>query len=291
MKPLPNLLWLKSFEAASRNGSFTAAGRELGLTQAAISTHISALETQLGHTLLARSTRKVELTESGRAYLGPVRKALQELAASTEALFGGPASGTVTIRAPISASVHIIAPALPQFQIDHPDLDIRLLSAIWANTVLDKSVDIEIRLGRGDWPGCHSEPLGPDHVVPVCHPDVARTIRSPGDVLNLPLIHILGFDDHWPQYCEKHGLDITAINSGMTVDTSLAAVEWVVAGGGCALLLERVARRLQDMGRLTIPLSSRLPLGQTHYLIHQDKTPTPNAAAQTTENWLRTLFA
>ena len=65
MSALPNLVWLRSFEAVSRLGGFTAAGAELGLTQAAVSTHISALESQLGHQLFERTTRKLELTESG----------------------------------------------------------------------------------------------------------------------------------------------------------------------------------------------------------------------------------
>jgi LysR family glycine cleavage system transcriptional activator len=150
MSSLPNLLWLRSFEAVSRLGGFTAAGAELGLTQAAVSTHISSLETQLGHQLFERTTRKLELTASGQAYLPAVRKALQELAVSTDSLFGNRSAGSVTIRAPISEAVLIIAPALTEFQKVNPTLDIRLLSAIWADTALDTGTDI---LGFDDhWP-------------------------------------------------------------------------------------------------------------------------------------------
>lgn len=290
MNTLPNLVWLRSFEAASRFGSFTAAGNELGLTQAAVSNHISALENQLGHQLFERTTRKVDLTASGRAYLPAVRKALQDLAVSTEGLFGNRTSGSVTIRAPISESVLIIAPALAEFQKDHPGLNVRLLSAIWADTVLETGIDIEIRLGTGNWPGVHAEPLGTEHVVPVCHPGLARKLKQPSDLIGTARIHTLGFDDHWARYFEALEIDAVPEAAAITVDTSLAAVEWATAEGGVALLLERVALRLTSSGRLTIPFKARIPSFQAHYLLHRESMGPQQPAARTVETWLRGLF-
>ena len=206
MRALPNLLWLRSFESVSRLGSFTLAGSELGLTQAAVSGHVSALENQLGHSLLKRTTRKVMLTESGKAYLPSVRKALSDLAHATEGLFGNRSAGTVTIRAPISEAALIIAPSLPAFQTRYADIDIRLLSAIWADTMQETGIDIEIRLGAGDWPGAQAESLGPESVVPVCSLELAERLATPNDLVDLPRINILGFDDHWPRFLEQSSL-------------------------------------------------------------------------------------
>lgn len=291
MQALPNLLWLRSFEAASRLRSFTAAGDELGLTQAAISTHISALETQLGHQLLERTTRKIGLTASGRAYLPAVRKALRELATSTEGLFGNRSAGSVTIRAPISEGVLLIAPALPAFRQTHPGIEIRLLSAIWADTVLETGIDLEIRLGDGNWPGVRAESLGPEFIVPVCHPDLTKNLKKPSDLSEVERIHTLGFDDHWSRYFDALGLPSRPEPSKITVDTSLAAVELAAAQSGVALLLERVARNLVAAGRLTIPFEEKLPSAQTHYLLHRDAGPPQKPAARTVEAWLRDLFA
>lgn len=291
MASLPNLLWLRSFEAVSRLGGFTAAGAELGLTQAAVSTHISSLETQLGHQLFERTTRKLELTASGQAYLPAVRKALQELAVSTDSLFGNRSAGSVTIRAPISEAVLIIAPALTEFQKVNPTLDIRLLSAIWADTALDTGTDIEIRLGTGNWSGVHAEPLGPETIVPVCHPDLAGKLKQPADLMDLPRIHILGFDDHWPSYFDALGLPQPSTRTSVTVDTSLAAVELAAAGGGVALLLGKVAARLAATGRLTPPLFPGLPSMRTHYLLNRDNASPRKPAVQRVETWLRDLFA
>jgi len=290
MQSLPNLIWLRSFEAASRLGSFTAAGSELGLTQAAVSTHISALETQLGHQLLERTTRKVGVTASGKAYLPAVRKALQELAASTEALFGSPSSGTVTIRAPISEAALIIAPALVGFRRQHPDLDIRLLSAIWADTALETGIDIEIRLGTGNWPGVNAELLGPETIAPVCHPELAKNLERPADLLSLPRIHTLGFEDHWPRFLEASGLPELASADGITVDTSLAAVELAAAGGGVALLLSKVAKQLETNGRLSSPIELTLPSTRAHYLLHKETAQSTRPSVDTVKSWLREVL-
>lgn len=291
MQSLPNLLWLRSFEATSRLGSFTAAGAELGLTQAAVSTHISALENQLGHVLFERTTRKVALSESGRAYLPSVRKALQDLSLATEGLFGNRSAGTVTIRAPISEAATIIAPALPEFQTRYPDLDIRLLSAIWADTMAEAGIDIEIRLGAGNWPGVRAEPLGAETILPVCQPELARELRDPRDLLRFPQINILGFDDHWTKILESLGLPNSGMKQAVTVDTSLAAVELAASGGGVALLLGKVARRLQGAGRLAIPFDFSVPSARTHHLVHREAMRAPRPAVQTVEAWLRDLFA
>ncbi|WP_298983833.1 LysR substrate-binding domain-containing protein [uncultured Roseibium sp.] len=289
MLSVPNLQWLRSFEAASRLGSFTAAGEELGLTQAAISTHIRALEQQLGHQLLFRSTRKVDLTASGKAYLPSVRKALTDLAVSTTGLFGTTSPGSVTIRAPISEAVLIIAPALASFQNGHPEIEIRLLSAIWADTVLETGIDIEIRLGAGNWPGTHAEALGPETVIPVCHPDHAGTLKSAADLAEYPLIHILGFENHWTRFFEAQEISMPA-DRDITVDTSLAAVEWAAAKGGVALLLGRVARQLASSGRLAIPFETTIPSLQTHYLLHREGSSVRKPSTQKVESWLRDLF-
>jgi DNA-binding transcriptional LysR family regulator len=75
---LPPLTWLRAFEASARTLSFTEAGRELNLTQAAVSKHVKSLELHLRHQLFHRRPRSLELTKSGVAYLPKVRDSLVE---------------------------------------------------------------------------------------------------------------------------------------------------------------------------------------------------------------------
>lgn len=290
MSRLPNLLWLKSFETTARQGGFTAAAKELGLTQAAVSTHIRSLESQLGHSLFDRSTRKVALTEIGKAYLPSVRKALEDLALSTEGLFGGQNRESVIIRAPISTAVLVLAPELPRFQTKHPAIDIRLLSSIWAETALETHIDVDIRQGDGRWRDGPASPLAQDHVVPICAPCMAERIDTPEALRAVPLIQILGYEDHWLRYFEQLGAVRPDTPPVITVDTTLAAVELSSTGGGVALVLERAARRLEASGRIAIPLPHRIPMVQTLFLVENSPARRPRAAVETVRDWIKTVL-
>ncbi|TIX68957.1 MAG: LysR family transcriptional regulator, partial [Mesorhizobium sp.] len=84
---LPPLDWLRSFEAAARLSNFTAAAAELGLTQAAVSQHIRALEQRLKTRLFVRLARGVALSPEGAAYLPHIQSAFATIANSTTELF------------------------------------------------------------------------------------------------------------------------------------------------------------------------------------------------------------
>src|SRR5690349_19751492 len=77
---------LRGFEAAARHLSFTAAARELHLTQSAVSRQVQQLEEQLGVKLFYRRTRALELTEPGSGYFREVSQALDRLRDATAAL-------------------------------------------------------------------------------------------------------------------------------------------------------------------------------------------------------------
>src|SRR5476649_2708704 len=119
---LPNLAWLRSFEAAARTSSFAAAATELSLTSGAISYQIRALEAHLGFSLFERLPRGVKLTPMGVAYLPPVRKAFEELADSTVGLFGGSERVQITVHAPVSLAALWLAPKLPAFNAANPNI-------------------------------------------------------------------------------------------------------------------------------------------------------------------------
>lgn len=99
MDRLPNPTWLRSFETAARHLNFTITAKELGLTQTAVSLHIRSLEAELGQKLFTRNARRLELTELGQSYSLTVRRALGDIALSTNSLFGPASRQTLTIRA------------------------------------------------------------------------------------------------------------------------------------------------------------------------------------------------
>ena len=75
---LPPLIAVRAFEAAARLGSFARAAEELSITPAAVSQQVRYLEQRLEVRLFTRQARAVRLTEAGRRFLGPARRALAE---------------------------------------------------------------------------------------------------------------------------------------------------------------------------------------------------------------------
>ncbi len=165
---LPNLVWLRTFEAAARLLNFTETGRELGLTQTAVSLHMKSLEETLGCQLFDRKPRHLELTAMGQAYVHSVRNALADINLATTSLFGPLAKQTVTVRAPISTATLFLTPQLPGFLKANPAINIRLISAIWADSISDEDIDVDLRLGYGDWPGMQVEKISEESIERVC---------------------------------------------------------------------------------------------------------------------------
>jgi len=285
----PHLLWLKTFEAVARHASFTAAGQELGLTQAAVSQHVKALETQLGCKLFVRGTRRLELTDMGKAYIQPVKKAIDDLVLSTQGLFGSRMQRTITVRAPISHASLVIAPRLKEFRRGNPGIGVRLISTIWADAIPDSEVDVDIRLGHGFWPERHSELLSRECVVAVCSPYTAGAIRRTEDLLKHSLIRILGFDDLWARYFQATDGSRLEAQEVITVDTSLSAIEIVTAGGGVALVMQRFARYLETQGRIAIPLERSIAIDQSHWFVGSSDNKRLQAETNLFREWLRSI--
>ncbi|TMV09617.1 LysR family transcriptional regulator [Ruegeria sediminis] len=289
MERLPNPSWLRTFEAAARHLNFTSAARELGLTQTAVSLHIRSLEAELGAKLFTRAARRIELTELGQSYALTVRRALSDIALSTNSLFGPATRQTLTIRAAISTATYWIAAELPEFGRLYPDIPVRLVSHIWNDSAAPADVDVEIRLGYGDWPGVSAEKLCDETIVPVCParrptPDLTRMQSG-------PLVHILGYEDNWARYFEAHGLshDENAIRH--SVDTTVAALQLVMAGAGFATVLTRFARNAIAQGAPLKIAGPPIPFAQSHYLIRPEGAGALTGSARLFEAWLRDRLA
>ena len=289
MYRLPPLTWLRAFEAAARSGSFTAAARELNLTQAAVSHQVRSLEKHLGFPLFERLARSLRLSDMGKAYLPSVRKAFDELSASTAGLFGPVGERAVTVRAPISFAVLWLAPRLGGFLQAFPDIDVRLFSALWADALPAEEADIDIRLGGGRWPGLQAELIMNEGALPVCSEAFAAAnapLKTPADLAGKPLIQIMGFEDLWMRFFRSAGLESGEAEHGIKVDTSLAALELAAAGSGCALVQRSFARHFAESGRLTVPVERELPLEESHYLVGPEGGGQPKPEALLFRDWL-----
>lgn len=133
---------LRSFLAVARHGSFAAAGKEIGLTAAAVGQQVRALEEELHLTLFDRSARSIVLNTTGRGMVAPVL----ELVARYEALAARPRDaqlgGTVVMGALVSALMGAFADCLWALKKRHPALEVTLLAG--------QSAEFALRVERGE---------------------------------------------------------------------------------------------------------------------------------------------
>jgi DNA-binding transcriptional LysR family regulator len=139
---------LALFVRVAETGSFSRAGREIGIAQPTVSRVIGALESRLGVKLLLRTTRKVAPTEAGAALLERARIVLAELEEAEGAARGADSfTGVLRVATPVTFGAREIAPRLGPFLETHPALRIELLMADSRVDLLEEGVDLAIRLG------------------------------------------------------------------------------------------------------------------------------------------------
>ncbi len=284
----PPLKWLMSFEAAARHMSFTAAAEELGLSQAAVSYQIKCLESMIKAPLFERKPRNLKLTDIGHAYLPPIRRAFDEMFASTAGLFGKPGEKVVTVRVAISFMTRCLAPALCEFYALHPDIKINFWSSIWANSEESAEADIDIRFGAGDWAGYDATRITNDTAILVSSPRNAHMVQSPEDLANIPagmIINVAGFDDLW-----RRALLPTkqrpALGQGIRVDTTIAASELVASNVGFAFLSKLFSCDEIEQGRLVTPGDIELRMARAHYLLQPRSQKRPETEVLIFKDWL-----
>lgn len=141
---------LQVFVLTAELGSLSAAARRLELSPAVASAALKRLEAGLGCRLLVRSTRSLRLTDEGEQYLTHARSALQSLVEGQQLLAGGKAtiSGLLQLSAPSDFGRNVLLPWLDDFQLQHPQLSLRLLLADRNADLFRQPVDIALRYGQ-----------------------------------------------------------------------------------------------------------------------------------------------
>ena len=143
-----NFSTLRLFTRVARNNSFTAAGREVGLSQPSVSRLILNLETDLGVALFTRTTHAVRLTEAGEEYLSRIEPILSEMEEANHAVRGtGELQGTLRIGAASSFAQREIIPILPKFMAKHPKLKLDLVLTDHRQDLVSQAIDVAIRFG------------------------------------------------------------------------------------------------------------------------------------------------
>lgn len=257
--------------ASVEAGGFTAAAERLGLTPSAVSKAVTRLEARLGVRLLERTTRRLDLTGEGRAYVEAARRILNEIddldaevmARRTEA------KGVVRVNAGVAFAIFQLAGALPELRRRHPDITVELAISDHVVDVIASGTDIAIRTGPVADERLVGRKFAEAHRVIAASPAyLARhgTPRAPDDLarhtcINLTAVRHLSL---WP-FRTKDGVRTRDTSGAVMVDNAIGALELARAGFGIVRLGDIVLKRALETGELVpiltdVHVSEAVPL-------------------------------
>jgi len=189
---LPPLNALHAFEAAARTGGFSNAARELGVTPAAISQHVAALEARLGVVLFRRLPRGLALTDTGRAFLPGLEEGFSALAAATRALAARPRAGRLVVSALPSFAANWLLPRLPKFAALYPEIDVVLRTETNFVDFARDNVDAAIRYAKAPPAKLRADRLVGETIFMCAAPSLVHAkpgLGKPADLQRAMLLH------------------------------------------------------------------------------------------------------
>ncbi|WP_454742334.1 LysR substrate-binding domain-containing protein [Cupriavidus necator] len=269
----PSMSELHAFAAAAKLGSFTRAAETLCVTQGAISRAIARLETHFGQPLLQRNAHRLLLTDAGKQLLDAVAEPLAAIENASAALLAGDRRHHLTLSVvPTLASVWLV-PRLPDFHRRHPDIRLDFVPYQRDEDFSGAAPDAGILAGEaGKWPGLLVDYVVGREMVPVCHPDRARTRRaagqwqSPAELLQEPLLYHTTAPANWQNWLQAAGVPNAAPTLSTGFDQVSILIQAVRADMGVAVLQRCLVRDELAAGRVVAPFDLPITLQRGYFL-------------------------
>lgn len=177
-----NLNDLQAFVAIAREGSFTRAAAQLGVSQSALSHTMRSLEERLGVRLLTRTTRSVSATEAGQRLFDSMAPRFEEIELELAAVgeFRDKPVGNVRITASEHAANNILWPKLHQVLPDYPDIKVEITVDYALSDIVAQRYDAGVRLGDQVAKDMIAVPIGPQlRMAVVASPEYFRRCKPP----------------------------------------------------------------------------------------------------------------
>jgi LysR family glycine cleavage system transcriptional activator len=276
---------LRVFECAARHLSFKRAAKELFITPAAVSQQIKTLEHLLGVKLFNRLNPGLSLTDEAIVGLPALTEGFENIIDSVHRMRSISEDATLTVWMAPSFAAKWLVPRLHRFSKAHPDIDLNISASrklidlnttkntIPAENFRRDNVDVAIRFGKGDYPGCRVDKLFSVSAIPLCSPELLKgnhPLRTPEDLRFHTLLH----DDtmyegrpDWATWLKAAAVNNVDSSHGVHFNHVSLALTAAVEGQGVVLSMKALASDDIAAGRLVIPFDIGLPLEYAYYVI------------------------
>lgn len=275
----------ETFVRIVESGSFSAAGRSLKLSLAAISRQMSALESELDAKLLVRTTRSLHLTDEGKRFHEHAQRLLHEAeAARASVRADGAVAGSVVVSASVSFALLRIVPRLPELFAAHPRLDLALRLEDRSADLVAEGVDLAVRAGLDlpDTTSLVAQHLATFQRVLVAAPAYLRRHGTPRTVAALAEHRsVLGLESPGAWHFRQDGeTSSVSVRAQLRVGTLVAVREAASAGLGIAVLPDFVVSEALASGALValLPRAELAPVS-AHALFRIESRGNPRVAA------------
>jgi LysR family glycine cleavage system transcriptional activator len=276
MRRLPPLAAIRVFEAAARTENFTAAAAELGMTQAAVSYQVKSLEERLGAPLFVREKGRARLTPLGARLAPPLSGAFDAI----EAAFASHREEDETLLTVTTTHTFAntwLAWRLGAFQMEHPDLAVRMTTSNELVDLRGGDADVAVRAGRGEWEGMEQHRLFKSSFTPMCSPEclaeVERRLGRKLEPRDMPQLNRINpSDDWWQQWFADNGVPADGSvlrRPGVRLENQANEGHGAMAGQGFALLTPLLWKGDVASGRLCVPFPDRVSArGWAYWLVY-----------------------
>lgn len=295
-RSLPTLNILATFESAARLGSFTLAAAELGVTQAAVSQQIKALEQELNKPLFLRTHRRVVLTPAGTALAQAVGGAFVRMAEMIDTLRQPEVPDTVAIGVTLAFNQFWLMPRLPDFRARFPHVRLRLVADDTPMDLRQARLDVAVRYGKPPFEDAVSHAERSERAFPVASPALLQRMGidpASADLLQMPLIASDIVNPAWMPWRQwakalrlgpalGRAADLSRLRFNHYSDTVQAALNGEGVTMGWDVLLDDILRE----GRL-VRLGAEVVVPQERYHVVTPVGSEPSPAVQVFLDWIK----
>jgi DNA-binding transcriptional LysR family regulator len=269
---------LRALEAVARHLNFRAAAEELSLTQSAVTRQVQSLEDEVGVPLFLRHTRAVELTSAGAQLLAAAVPSLEKIDNAVRTIRRSAGRRSVAITTWASFASMWLIPRLEAFQVEHPDIDIRI-DAADSRVDLDTSdVDLALRYAQPARAGKGAVRLFGEQLTPVASPWLLKgsaALRSGDDLAAHALVEASDSQSHqsfawltWRRWLDSQGLSTLEPKRWLYFNYAHQIVQAALTGQGVALArMPLVAHSLASGDLVEVLPGRRLDTPMAYYLV------------------------